>query len=593
MNLYNLLPEQDKKIMYNYITIYGVVPEHYIGNEVFFQPWAESKSKLYHLLGNKFIHKIPYSVEIPKSDIYHAMRDIVHQNVENSLENEVNRLTVKWATEEGRISSKTRTDILNIFSTDYFLDNKIGIDITLTSMGKKLFIQKGTKPIKAIIKILQYFNEYTDERKKLVEDFRIKVSQVLNTKTLYGNLVMSIHPMDYMTMSDNAYNWSSCMSWEEHGCYFVGSEEMMNSNNVICCYLESNNNPLFCFKDKKNKKNPEEYPEYSWTNKKFRQLFYVNKDIICSGKSYPYKDNKITETILTELRKLAKENMHWNYAFGPQDYYDMTRYDSDDYFYLDDVLYEPGKKILFDTKAMYHDMMNDGQYGYRCVRNPVKKNKLISISGKVKCLCCGEDPRQERDRWDRESYNDKIQNTGQLVCEGCFEDFFKCVCCQNAYDDEKYLSNKKLIEVSGYGTVCKTCYSDYLRICPCCGKYFYDSTYNGDRPVAMIAGHEHTYENLYAVLQWYSKCYTSVELIEKYGFVPLHCCEECSETIKNNDCVHWKSLKDTIILKEDCFGNYDKEHVGRWVLPMKYDANDEEISKYFRENLRKLSSLEE
>ena len=60
MNLYNLLSEQDKRRMENYVTTHGIIPELYIGNEKFFKNWALSKPKLYHLLGNKFIHKIPF-----------------------------------------------------------------------------------------------------------------------------------------------------------------------------------------------------------------------------------------------------------------------------------------------------------------------------------------------------------------------------------------------------------------------------------------------------------------------------------------------------------------------------------------------------
>ena len=51
------------------------------------------------------------------------------------------------------------------------------------------------------------------------EEFRIKHSQILNQKELVGNINLSIHPMDFWTLSDNDCGWSSCMSWMENDCY--------------------------------------------------------------------------------------------------------------------------------------------------------------------------------------------------------------------------------------------------------------------------------------------------------------------------------------------------------------------------------------
>ena len=60
------------------------------------------------------------------------------------------------------------------------------------------------------------------------EDFRIAQSLVTNQANLKGYITLSIHPLDYMTMSDNNCGWDSCMSWQEEGCYRQGTVEMMN-----------------------------------------------------------------------------------------------------------------------------------------------------------------------------------------------------------------------------------------------------------------------------------------------------------------------------------------------------------------------------
>ena len=107
-----------------------------------------------------------------------------------------------------------------------------------------LQLSPGMKIFKAIQRVLTYF----DAPKELMEsydDFRCKHSVITNDKVVNSTLVFSIHPLDFMTMSDNRLNWESCMSWMENGCYSLGTVEMMNSNNVICVYLKSNTDFIF------------------------------------------------------------------------------------------------------------------------------------------------------------------------------------------------------------------------------------------------------------------------------------------------------------------------------------------------------------
>ena len=73
-----------------------------------------------------------------------------------------------------------------------------------------------------------------------------------SSKKTRGTLCLSIHPFDYMTMSDNEENWESCMNWREEGCYRAGTVEMMNSPMVVVVYLKSDETDLW---------------NYSWNSK--------------------------------------------------------------------------------------------------------------------------------------------------------------------------------------------------------------------------------------------------------------------------------------------------------------------------------------
>ena len=63
MNLIELLPEKDKQLMTKYIHLYGIGEKDFIGLDQYLKYWAESKKKLYKLLGNQFQLEIPFSHE--------------------------------------------------------------------------------------------------------------------------------------------------------------------------------------------------------------------------------------------------------------------------------------------------------------------------------------------------------------------------------------------------------------------------------------------------------------------------------------------------------------------------------------------------
>jgi hypothetical protein len=307
-----MLSEQDKTIMKNYIFQYGIKEEHFIGLEKWLTGWSYNKIKLYKLLGNSFTYSKPFKHEEP----YSQMADNFEKLIYSTYGNFTDDLKQYWIWEKCPDAIGSRV-CYQILSPSAYAKNEVDENIVLDFLPnkKKVVLSKGMKPIKALYKYLKYV-DYDDM--EAYEQFRLEHSRVLNTKTIQGELVISIHPMDFMTMSDNSYNWSSCMNWTEGdngGCYKIGSEEMMFSNCVVCCYLKTKE-PFYFNNSLKD-------ADHAWTNKKWRQLFYITKDIIVSGKSYPYVNEEITTELLETLRNLAKENLQWEYQFGPELYKDM------------------------------------------------------------------------------------------------------------------------------------------------------------------------------------------------------------------------------------------------------------------------------
>ena len=167
-------------------------------------------------------------------------------------------------------------------------------EITIPSTGEIVKVCAGQKITKVIGKLSNIFGL----SEAGFEKFRVAHSQVLNQKKLTGRLCLSIHPLDYMTMSDNNSGWDSCMSWTNEGCYRQGTVEMMNSDMVVVAYLASSEDmTLWWSADKDDDK--------YWNNKKWRQLFVINKDIITNVKAYPYRNDELTNICLNWLRELA------------------------------------------------------------------------------------------------------------------------------------------------------------------------------------------------------------------------------------------------------------------------------------------------
>ena len=92
---------------------------------------------------------------------------------------------------------------------------------------------------------------------------------------------------------------------------------------------------------------------YSWNNKKWRQLFYINKDIICSGKSYPYFSKDITLYLLDEIKKTNP--LLFGGLYGSKAYID-------------------GGRVLIDSKLeQFRSMINEDPSLKDLVKASIKK----------------------------------------------------------------------------------------------------------------------------------------------------------------------------------------------------------------------------
>lgn len=378
--------------------------------------WADAKmSYLYKLLGNKLIVSKTVTFEKESGQMRREMNDLMdeHLFMREFIDKIQNKFWMDYIQSNYAYENEKRElyeNICAICSNSELIDNVYTGDTFMvpTPEGKEIKIQHGCKTMKALGKIASAYGL----NMSLFEDFRIKVSQILNQKVLKGNLCLSIHPLDYVTMSDNDSDWSSCMSWTDNECYRQGTVEMMNSPMVIVAYLTASK--------------PMDVCGLEWSNKKWRELMIVNKDLITNIKSYPYFNSNLTKASLSLLKELAAKNVpEWNFddvlmEYEPQEpiYVGDCRlivYPSSDAMY-NDFLNDPYMNAAYFNKDLYRIMKDEDDY----------ERVSFNYSGKSECMGCG----READFYD---------NEGHLMGECCDTVAF-CSICGESYRDEDELA---------------------------------------------------------------------------------------------------------------------------------------------------------
>lgn len=514
-NLLNQLTKEDRVKIENYIHLYGVYKD-FIGIDEWLKYWSINKIKMYKLLDNKLIYRVPFEYNKSQDELNGQLSKLIwHSNFPDRL--------YKWLDTHSDIFPANLTDVINSCCRHYILASdeiRDSVKFKLEGERKTFQVQKGQKPIRVLGRFLTYCKNIDDVDKiiQAYEEFRLAHSMILNDKIVKGNIAISIHPLDFMTMSDNDSGWQSCMSWVDDGCYHVGTVEMMNSNNVICCYLKNKKDWNFdC--DNKNA---------IWNNKRWRQLAYVTPEIIMTGKAYPYQNEILSHTILNTLDALAQKEWGFNYTYGIEPYNDMkyintiaTMDRARNYRMLPKSAFHK-KNILFDTRGMYNDVLNDHNTIYWCKRNKVNKTTIISYSGKAPCLCCGENKVLKANFDWKECgetymhYNERYTNTGKLICKDCELKYFSCAWCLN---DDTFVKYREFVDPVTSETVllCESCYKQKVKACPVCGKLLFIHAV-GKENASIKECQNLGYTNMYSILLPLEEKYNDFTLYKEDGY---------------------------------------------------------------------------
>lgn len=402
--------------------------------------WNDEKDFLYKLLGNKLIISKPVTFSKSKTILEEEIDELIDHPFIYNFKSAIDNYNI-WSL----VSLTSLTE--NIYPGQNFI---------VSHNGKSIKINQGCKTVRALGKIAKLFN--IDG----YEDFRLKHSLILNQKTVKGTLHLSIHPLDFITMSDNNCGWNSCMSWIDNGSYRRGTVEMMNSPCVLIAYISA--------------KQPYIINHKQWNSKKWRELFIVTKDIISNVKGYPYFNDEFDSMIINWIRKLAKNNLNLDFENNQHEIQaGVPIKDFDEEF-----------SVWYHTEAMYNDCYEQtvcfsNNFLKEEEENPSDLN--IYYSGLSTCMICGEenDFTNESalsceecssivycDHCGEAIYNesDMVKINDNIYCQYCYEDnFSECPNCGEIVGNEEinhvYLAVKNKIYIDFDGYICDDCFKDF------------------------------------------------------------------------------------------------------------------------------------
>ncbi len=462
MSVYDLLTEEDKEKIIKYIRAYAPLTDSSSIPNIEDLPnilneWDKEKSKnLIKLFDGQLILNRPYT--------YSTTDDALCREIEEELEDydssKIYYDFKQWVRNTICAWDNHYPPEVNSLTYELFDTHCLAINAYEGESKKIVFndgtiwkFQKGIKPMKIFAKIVERSGD--EYAKQLYEDFRIWHSQLLNQIRLDGTLSLSIHPLDYMTMSDNGGSWTSCMRWMGEGSdegdpgdYRMGTVECMNSPYIIVAYLHNPRKKFEFWKDWKS----EEVLE--WNKKKWRELFIVQNGIITEIKGYPYQDENLTNTALMWIKELAQKNLGWEYDdieantngeyIENDDEVNMFRIRTGSYMYNDlgtlnlhrarVNICDLRKRAIKEDDVYIDEYIPRGKTHTQVIFN-------LRYGGQATCMCCGA----------KVGYAENRSNS--VLCFDC-ERTQICPCCGEYYEGEGYI-------ISSYDEpVCWNCY-DY------------------------------------------------------------------------------------------------------------------------------------
>lgn len=446
-----MIKEEYKEIQeqFNKVITYSQDYEGSINSDDLFEKWQQNKQKFIDAFGG-LIWTHPEKVAI-------TLNDKAQEKYFTDYLNRVNCFRLLEL-----------RDFLEANGVKGFFENRVvRSDLVIPTDKGDQKVQEGTK----LMRCFKHFVKDKELREHLINE----ASRIIQLNKVEGTLCFSVHPLDFLSTSENAHDWRSCHALD--GEYRAGNLSYMSDCSTIVCYLKSD-------EDTKLPRFPWDVP---WNNKKWRVLLFFSdkNDMMFAGRQYPFAST-VGLDIVRRLCPYGKWENLWRSKKVKSVETETGEVELEvPYIPVGHKLRSIRKVITDDctnSPLHYNDLLRSSCYDpvytfseYQWV-SPYTK---FFIGHDVKCLHCGTewilDPEfmfcdncvnydenyfycchcGERtpmdERWTDDDGND--------WCECCWTDHHTyCACCHEWYDDEQ----ETMYEVNG-DWYCTNCYGETMR----------------------------------------------------------------------------------------------------------------------------------
>ena len=421
--------------------------------DTLFDMWMIAKEKFINMFGG-LIYEWPEPIEFTLDE----------KDKKNKVDGFIDNIAVSY-------QNKPLADFI-IANSDSFFDNIV------KNNDDHEEIPKGMKLIKAF--------KYFEKDKDILSSIQDLASRYIQENKIKGKLCFSVHPLDFLSSSENTYKWRSCHALD--GEFRAGNLSYMTDNVTFMVYVKGANDDYL----------PNFPTSVPWNSKKWRVLMHValNNDIMFAGRQYPFSSKVGLDTALNiyndmYMRKFPSTNV-WSpgYKYTPwrNNYITHVPFGEEEslvplntrYLLFNHQLLDIEQVIIDPPGALnYNDLLSSSIYlkPYYTVlhdgfSSPHGASHLLSnplnVGMRVRCLECDMD------------YIDDSQYMRCHSCELEYGDsdddsYTYCSCCDTRlYYDDAYEVNGEMI--------CDSCFSEECFICDNCG----ESHFNEDRRVIKV-----------------------------------------------------------------------------------------------------------
>jgi hypothetical protein len=387
--------------------------------DYYFDTWQKNKEYFYNAFGKKLIYEIPETIDFTLTDKMKSLRK------EDFIGNFYQKFYYQNNSILGIETHKLYNFIKEI-TIEEFYQNRLNRNYNQYS-----------EEIVSNMKVIKSFKFFIKD-KELLHRVQDLASQYIQEEKISGRLCFSIHPLDFLSLSENTHSWRSCHALD--GEYRAGNLSYMLDKTTFIAYLKTNDNvklPNF----------PSDVP---WNSKKWRMLMYVSNDnnMMFAGRQYPFESENARNIVMNYLPDGLKHNPN-----GSLNNIEWTPWSDYRVSYMEDPTiheiynYEHGyiplgkslKRLNYLVKdaegaTHYNDLLYSSYYKpfytQRKSINPyyatilTNKDTKFEIGGRCICLQCGEE---------------LIENgSDSMLCHNCLEDrpMVYCVDCGRALQED-------------------------------------------------------------------------------------------------------------------------------------------------------------